>query len=56
MMMEQYDGQIPCITKDGKKLVVELLLNEVTDHTGEKLFIVVLHDITSESYASKSPA
>jgi len=41
--------QVTAITKEGKPLVVEILLNEVIDPEGQKLFVVVFHDITRKN-------
>jgi len=36
------------LTKDGRRLVIELLLNSVIDEKGGVAFVGVLNDITSE--------
>ena len=39
--------EVTAHTKDGRPLIIELLLNSATDPTGNTTFVVVLHDITS---------
>ena len=39
--------QVTGLTKDGKPLIIELLLNHVEDPTGKRIFIAVLVDVTA---------
>ena len=39
--------EVPAVTKDGRKLIVELKLSEIKDHTGSREFVAVLNDVTA---------
>jgi len=47
--------EVTAHTKDGKPLIVELLLNNSTGPAGETAFIAVIHDITSTSRMAHPP-
>ena len=41
--------EVTGLTKDGRPLVIELMLNSMPDENGGRTFVGVLHDITGVS-------
>ena len=41
--------EVTGMTKDGKELVLELRINELTEPSGSRLFVAVLNDITAHA-------
>ena len=39
--------EVPAVTKDGRKLIVELKLSEIKNSSGARLFVAVLNDLTA---------